>query len=104
MTVKHRQLAPTVGPDFDDLLANSMASLNLDSILEKGTTLSFGDWFFVANGSGGFTSNLTGEQDTETPCNGDATAQDNSPAPVDATQDLPEDPQEDENFDLIKKY
>jgi len=67
MTVKHRQLAPTVRHDSDDLLANSMASLNLDNILEKGTTLSFGDWIFVADGSGGFTTHLSGEQNIETP-------------------------------------
>ena len=54
--VKHRQLAPTVGPLANNRQKNSMASLDDTSMLEKGTSLRIGSWIFVADGSGGFES------------------------------------------------
>ena len=52
--VKHRQLAPTVGPLANDRQKNTMAFLNDNSVLEKGTPLRIGSWIFIADGSGGF--------------------------------------------------
>jgi hypothetical protein len=49
MTVKHQQLAPTMG-QVDDLLVNSMASPNHDDSLEKGMTFTFGSWTYIADG------------------------------------------------------
>ena len=54
--VKHRQLAPSVGPLANDHRKNSMASLDDAPVLEKGTSLRIGSWIFVADGSGGFKS------------------------------------------------
>ena len=65
MTVKHRQLAPTVGQVSNDLLANSMASPNHDDALEKGTTCTFGSWTYIADGSGDFTNHLDDREDLE---------------------------------------
>ena len=102
--VKHRQLAPTVGPNSDYLPTNSMASPKFDNVLEKGTTLSFGVWIFVADGSVDFTSYVAKEQNIETPRHEDGSTQNNSPAQADTKQNLPKDFQEGENFDLIKRY
>ena len=55
-TVKHQQLAPTVGPLTNDRQKNSMASLNDNPVLEEGTSLRIGSWIFIADGSGGFES------------------------------------------------
>jgi len=55
-TVKHRQLAPTVGPLANDRQKNSMASLDDNHVLEEGTSLCIGSWIFIADGSGGFKS------------------------------------------------
>ena len=54
--VKHRQLAPTVGPLTKDHQKNSMASLDDNPMLEKGTSLRIGSWIFIADGSGSFRS------------------------------------------------
>ena len=63
MTVKHRQLASTVGRVSDDLSTNSMASSNFNNILEKDTILSFEIWICIADGSGGFTSHIADPKD-----------------------------------------
>ena len=55
-TVKHRQLAPTVGPLANDRQKNPMASLDNNPVLKKGTVLRIGSWIFVAGGSGSFKS------------------------------------------------
>ena len=55
-TVKHRQLAPTVGPLANGRQKNSMAPLDDNSVLEKGTSFRIGSWIFITNGSGGFES------------------------------------------------
>ena len=82
MTVKHRQLAPTVGPISDDLPMNSMASSNSDNILEKGMLLSFGSWIYIANGSGGFTSHLVDLENMEPHLSDEILAQNNSETQV----------------------
>ena len=56
--VKHRQLAPTVGPLAKDRQKNSMAFLNDTPVLEKGTAFCVGSWIFIADGSGGFKNYL----------------------------------------------
>ena len=59
LTVKHQQLARQVGDFADDHRRNSMASPdNSDSVLAKGTTITFGSWVLIADGSGGFDSHL----------------------------------------------
>jgi len=50
---------PTVGPLTNDRQKNPMASLDDNSVLEKGTSLHVGSWIFVADGSGGFESHST---------------------------------------------
>jgi len=47
---------PTVGPLTNDRQKNSMASLDDNPVLEKGTSLRVGSWIFIADGSGGFES------------------------------------------------
>ena len=54
--VKHRQLVPTMGTLANDHHKNSMAPLDDNSMLEKGTSFRVGSWIFVANGSGSFES------------------------------------------------
>jgi len=54
--VKHRQLAPTVGPLAKYRQKNPMASLDDNPMLEKGTSLRVGSWIFITDGSGGFKS------------------------------------------------
>ena len=68
MAVKHRQLARQVGDFADDHLRNSMASPdNSDSVLAKGTTITFGSWVLTADGTGGFDNHLTDPNAPETP-------------------------------------
>ena len=55
-TAKHRQLASTVGPLANDRQKNSMAPLNDNSVLKKGTSFHIGSWIFITDGSGGFES------------------------------------------------
>ena len=81
-----------------------MASYEFDNILEKGTTLSFGAWTFVEDGSGGFTSHLSDEESTKPPRHDDGPTQNNLSAQADSMPNLHEDPQEAQNFDLIKRY
>jgi len=45
-----------VEPLTNDRQKNPMASLDDNSVLEKGTSLRVGSWIFVAVGSGGFES------------------------------------------------
>ena len=54
-----------MGPISDDPPINSMASSNFDNALEKGTTLTFGSWTCVADGSGGFTNHLANQEEME---------------------------------------
>ena len=54
--VKHRQLAPTVGPLANNRQKNSMASLDDTPVLEKSTSLRVGSWILLTDGSGGFES------------------------------------------------
>jgi len=61
-TVKHRQLAPTVGHLANDRQKNSMAPLDDNPVLEKGTSLRIGSWIFITDGSGGF-ENCSIDQD-----------------------------------------
>ena len=65
LTVKHRQLAPTVGPLANDPQKNSMASLDNNPVLEKGTSFHIGSWIFVTSGSGGFESHSTDQDPPE---------------------------------------
>jgi hypothetical protein len=47
-------------------LENSMASFNFTSaVLDEGTTFIFGSWICVANGLGGFYSNLANSKEPE---------------------------------------
>jgi len=67
-TVKHRQLAPTVGPLAKDQQKNSMASFEFRCpAIDAGTTFIFGSWVYIANNSGGFSSHLIDPASTETP-------------------------------------
>ena len=90
-------------PISDDPSMNSMASSNFDNALDKGTTLTFGSWTCVADGSGGFTNHLADQDSMESnptyqlPSN-------NSAAPVASAKNPPEDSREEENFDLVKRY
>ena len=52
--VKHRQLAPTVGHLANNRQENSMASLDDNPVLEKGTSFRIGSWILVADGLGSF--------------------------------------------------
>ena len=45
-----------MGPLANDHHKNSMAPLDDNSMLEKGTSFRVGSWIFVANGSGSFES------------------------------------------------
>jgi hypothetical protein len=45
-----------VGPLANDRQKNSMASLDDNVVLEKGTSLCVGSWIFIANRLGGFES------------------------------------------------
>ena len=49
-------MAPTVGHLANDRQKNSMAFLDDNPVLEKGTSLRIGSWIFIADGSGGFES------------------------------------------------
>ena len=81
-----------MGQNSDDLLTNSMASSNSGNILEKGRILSFGSWIYIADGSGGFTSNLVNSENVERSLLNEALSQDNSAAPVADLESPPEDP------------
>jgi len=88
--VKHRQLAPTVGQVSDDPPMDSMASPSQDGTLKKGTTLTFGSWTCITDGSGGFISHLNDHQAEES----DSTHQhlpNNFAAPAAAIENPPED-------------
>ena len=64
MTVKHRQLAPTVGLDLEDPTSNSMVILNFPIIVaKKGTTLVFGSWICTSDVQGGYRSHLAHEEE-----------------------------------------
>jgi hypothetical protein len=65
--VKHRQLAPTVGLLANDRQKNTMASLNDNPLLEKGTSFLVGSWIFIVDGSGGFESCSIGQDPPEVP-------------------------------------
>ena len=54
-----------MGPISDDPPINSMASSNFNNALEKGTTLAFGLWIYVMDGSGSFTSHLVDAANVE---------------------------------------
>jgi hypothetical protein len=59
IAVKHRQLARQVGVFIEHPPENSMASLNFtNTVLDEGTIFIFGSWICIANGLGGFCSNL----------------------------------------------
>ena len=45
-----------MGPLAKDHQKNSMASLDDNPMLKKGTSLRVGSWIFIADGSGGFES------------------------------------------------
>ena len=104
MTVKHRQLASTVGPISDDPSTNSMASSNSSNVLEKGTILSFGSWIYIADRSGGFTSHLVNPENVESSLDNEALIPNNSVTQVANTENTPEESQGEENFDLIKRF
>ena len=63
--VKHRQLAPTVGPLANNRQKKSMASFDDNPVLEKGISLRIGSWIFIANGSGGFESHSADQDPPE---------------------------------------
>ena len=67
MTVKHRQLAPTVGPLANDHQKNSMVFLNDNSMPLEGISSCVGSWIFVADGSGGFKSRPIDQTAKEVP-------------------------------------
>jgi len=50
--VKHRQLAPTVGPPANDGQKKPMAPLNDNPVLENGTSFRVGSWILIADGLG----------------------------------------------------
>ena len=65
--VKHRQLAPTVGPLANDRQKNSMASFGFSfPAIDAGTTFVFGSRACVADGSGSFSSHLINPASTKT--------------------------------------
>jgi hypothetical protein len=67
LEVKHRQLAHQVGVLIEDPSENSMASFNFTSaVLDEGMTFTFGSWFCIANGRGGFKSHLAGTREPTT--------------------------------------
>ena len=101
--VKPRQLAPIVGQVSDDLPTNLMTSPNRNDALEKGTTFTFGSWTCIADGSGCFTNHLDDHQVVESvPTNQHLL--NNSTALEAGVENPPEDPQEEKNFDQIKRY
>ena len=73
-----------MGPCFDDLLVNSMASSNGDNALEKGTTFTFQSWTYIADGSGGVTNHLDDHECVESNSNDQLPS--NNPAPQQPTQ------------------
>jgi len=79
-----------------------MASPNHDT-LEKGITFNFGSWTCVADGLGGFINHLDNHQDVGS-VSTNQNLPDNSAALAAGAENPPKDPQEKENFDLIKRY
>ena len=65
--MKHRHLVPTVGPIANGRQKNSMAPLDDNLVLEKGTSFRIGSWIIIANGSGGFESCPTDQDLPEVP-------------------------------------
>ena len=65
--VKHRQLAPTVGPLANDRQKNSMTPLDDNLVLENGTSFRIDHWIFIADGSGGFESRSINQDLPEVP-------------------------------------
>ena len=101
--VKHRQLAPTMGLVSDDLPTNFMASPNRNDALDQGTTFTFGSWTCVVDGSGGFTNHLDGCEVVES-ISTNQHLLNNSATSAAGAENPPEDPQGEENFDLIKRF
>ena len=93
-----------MGRVSDDLSTNSMASSNFNNILENDTILSFEIWICIADGSGGFTSHLADPENAGSHHTDVDLAQDNLAAQAATTQNPPKNTQEEENFDLIKRY
>ena len=91
MTVKHRQLVPTVGQVSDDPPPNSIASPNHDDALEKGTPFTFGSWTCIADGSGGFTNHFDDRQAVESVSTNQHLSK-NSAAPAAGAKNPPEEP------------
>jgi hypothetical protein len=54
-----------VGPLANDRQKNTMAFLDDNSVLEKGTSLRVSSWIFVADGSGSFESRSTNQDPPE---------------------------------------
>ena len=81
-----------------------MASSNPGNVLEKGTILSFGSWIHIADGSGGFTSHLVNPENIEPSLADEALTPINLATQVANMENAPVDSQEEENFDLIKRY
>jgi hypothetical protein len=68
LEVKHRELARQVEVFIEHSPENSMASFHFTSVvLGEGTTLIFGSWICIANGSGGFNNHLANSRESETP-------------------------------------
>ena len=65
MTVKHRQLAPTVGQISDDPPTNAIAIFKFLVAMPKGTTFIFESWVSVADAHGGFRSHLNNSARSE---------------------------------------
>ena len=53
------------GANADDHQKNSMAHLDDNSVLDRGTTFCVGSWIFIADGSGGFNSRLIDQNTSE---------------------------------------
>jgi hypothetical protein len=68
LVAKHRQLAHQVG-DSASSLANLMAGSSDANIVLEGTTLVFGSWDCMADGSGGFSSHLIAHKEPEAKTN-----------------------------------
>ena len=66
MTVKHQQLAPTVGPVSDDPPINAMGIFKfLIAMPEEGTPFIFRSWVCVADAQGGFHSYIFNSEEPE---------------------------------------
>ena len=65
--VKHRQLAPTVGPLANDHQKNPIAPLDDNSMPLEGNSFRVGSWIFVADGLGDFKSRPINQATQEVP-------------------------------------